>query len=215
MQHTAVRDLPDDLALPLTSGAPWWYWLGARPALDFVNTHRERWRRSVETLVTPADLALWLEQAELVDGPVPVSDELRSEALELREAIDACVRAVIDGAAPAPEAVACIDGWLDAAAERPALRVEDGVMVLGVRAGEDPARRAIAAIALDAAAMVGRAEERSRVRVCGSETCSARFYDRSPAGRRRWCSMQTCGNAAKARRHRARRRESGSYAVAS
>ena len=130
-----VRDLPDDLALPLASGAEWWYWLGGRPALDLVNTLRERWRRRVETLVTPADLELWLERAE----------------------------------------------------------------------GHSP-RRALGTIALDAARMLGDPAERARVRVCASETCSARFYDRSPAGRRRWCSMRTCGNEAKARRHRERLR---------
>ncbi|WP_245997945.1 CGNR zinc finger domain-containing protein [Nocardia pseudobrasiliensis] len=33
------------------------------------------------------------------------------------------------------------------------------------------------------------------------------YLDPSPSGRRRWCSMATCGNRAKARRHydRARR----------
>ena len=38
-------------------------------------------------------------------------------------------------------------------------------------------------VALDAARMLGAAEERARIRICGSETCSARFYDRSPAAR--------------------------------
>ncbi len=28
--------------------------------MDLVNTLRERWRREVETLVTPGDLARWL-----------------------------------------------------------------------------------------------------------------------------------------------------------
>jgi predicted RNA-binding Zn ribbon-like protein len=50
-------------------------------------------------------------------------------------------------------------------------------------------------------------DERGRLRICASETCSARFFDRSPAGQRRWCSMRTCGNEAKARRHRARLRD--------
>ena len=72
------------------------------------------------------------------------------------------------------------------------------------RVDEDPLLAALGAIALDAARMLGRAQERERVRICGSDTCSARFYDRSPAARRRWCSMALCGNVAKARRHRAR-----------
>jgi predicted RNA-binding Zn ribbon-like protein len=67
-------------------------------------------------------------------------------------------------------------------------------------------QRALAAIALDAAAMLGSAEQ-GRIRICASESCSARFFDRSPAGRRRWCSMQACGNVEKARRHRRRVRD--------
>jgi predicted RNA-binding Zn ribbon-like protein len=59
-------------------------------------------------------------------------------------------------------------------------------------------------VALDAACLLGRPHERARLRICGSDTCSARFFDRSPAARRRWCSMAGCGNVAKARRHRAR-----------
>jgi predicted RNA-binding Zn ribbon-like protein len=54
--------------------------------------------------------------------------------------------------------------------------------------------------------MLGTPAEAARIRVCASGTCSARFYDRSPAGRRRWCSMARCGNEAKARRHRERSR---------
>ena len=63
--RTDARDLPEELALPLASGAAWWYWLGGRPAVDLVNTLRERWRRRVETLVTPDDLGLWLVRAQL------------------------------------------------------------------------------------------------------------------------------------------------------
>src|SRR3954453_7398448 len=58
-----VHDLPERLERPLTTGEPWWYWLGGRPALDLVNTLRERWRRRVETLVTPGDLERWLVEA--------------------------------------------------------------------------------------------------------------------------------------------------------
>jgi predicted RNA-binding Zn ribbon-like protein len=79
--------------------------------------------------------------------------------------------------------------------------------VLGERAEADTPKSALGLVALDAARMLGSAEERARIRICAAPDCSARFYDRSPAGRRRWCSMRTCGNAAKARRHRARLRD--------
>jgi predicted RNA-binding Zn ribbon-like protein len=202
-----VVDLPEDLELPLRTGAPWWYWLGNRPALDFANTLRERWWRRVETLVTPADLSAWLLQAGLLDAPAAVTEDALAEARALREAIDAGVTAVIDGAPPPLEAIVVIDGWLAEAVPRPHLALgPDGALRLAERPAADPARAALGAVALDAARMLGRDDERRRVRVCASEACSARFYDRSPAGRRRWCSMSACGNEAKARRHRARAR---------
>src|SRR5204863_7620366 len=96
MQPNAeARDLPEELALPLASGAEWWYWLGGRPAIDLVNTLRERWRRRVETLVTPDDLGLWISRAQLAPAPLAVTPARLREARELREAIDACMHAAL------------------------------------------------------------------------------------------------------------------------
>ena len=205
--HADPRDLPEELALPLASGAVWWYWLGGRPAVDLVNTLRERWRRRVETLVTPDDLGLWLVRAHLAPAPPPVSRVRLREARELREAIDSCMQAALVREPAPAAAVATIDAWLAHAGARTQLAVaDDGTPVLGEREPADPVKRALAAVALDAARMLGTPAEAARIRVCASATCSARFYDRSPAGRRRWCSMALCGNEAKARRHRERSR---------
>jgi len=46
----------------------------------------------------------------------------------------------------------------------------------------------------------------ARVRECAADDCTWLFLDRSPSRARRWCSMQSCGNRAKARRHYRRRR---------
>jgi len=205
--HDEARDLPEDLELPLASGRPWWYWLGGRPALDLVNSRRERWRRDVETLTSPRDLSRWLLDSGVADRELPVTREVLAEAIALREAIDACARAVLEDRPVPAAAVRAIDLRIPFAAPRPRLTVaDDGTPRLGERAAADTARSALGLIALDAAAMLGDAAQRARIRVCGAPDCSARFYDRSPAGRRRWCSMRTCGNVAKARRHRARKR---------
>jgi predicted RNA-binding Zn ribbon-like protein len=196
-----MADLPEVLDLPLAGGAAYWYWLGGRPATDFVNTLRERWRRRVETLATPADLGLWLHRAGLLDEPpgaVPAS--LLPEARAVREAIDACLTAALDGRTADASALARIDRWLPAAAAPPRLIAGPAL----VAAARDDPRRALGVVALDAAHMLGDPAEATRMRICASATCSARFYDRSPTGRRRWCSMQGCGNQAKARRYRAR-----------
>ncbi len=79
----------------------------------------------------------------------------------------------------------------------------DGNPQLGASPPADAIKHALARIALDAATLLGT-NHRERLRICASPTCSARFYDASRAASRRWCSMRGCGNAAKARRHRAR-----------
>ena len=45
-----------------------------------------------------------------------------------------------------------------------------------------------------------------RIKTCASDTCDWIFYDASRTSRRRWCDMATCGNRAKAARHRAKER---------
>ncbi len=44
----------------------------------------------------------------------------------------------------------------------------------------------------------------SRVRSCADPRCGRAFVDTTRNGRRRWCDMATCGNRAKAARHRRR-----------
>jgi predicted RNA-binding Zn ribbon-like protein len=190
---------------PLERGAPYWYWLGGRPALDLVNTRRERWRRNVECLTSDRDAAQWLVAANLLPAPAAPRRGLAREAIELREAIDAGVRAVVAGQRVDGAALRLINEWLVLVESTPALVVgDDGRPLLAERTTAPSPRRALGVVALDAARMLGRPEERERVRICGSETCSARFYDRSPAAGRRWCSMRACGNVEKARRHRAK-----------
>ena len=108
-EHGTARDLPEELALPLASGAEWWYWLGGRPSIDLVNTLRERWRRRVETLVTPEDLGLWLARAEVLPEVPAVSRARLREARALREAVDLCLQAALAGESAPAAAVAAQD----------------------------------------------------------------------------------------------------------
>jgi predicted RNA-binding Zn ribbon-like protein len=194
------RDLPAGAPV---SGVPYWYWLGGRPAMDFVNTRRERWRRDVECLLSVDEVVIWLVRARLLAQPMRAPASILTEARTLREAIDAGVRAAVERTAPDPDVIGHIDDWLALAGLRPALVAgAHGEPVLSERATADSPRRALGMVAYDAACMLGSPSERARVRICGSDTCSARFYDRSPAGARRWCSMAVCGNQNKARRWR-------------
>jgi predicted RNA-binding Zn ribbon-like protein len=46
----------------------------------------------------------------------------------------------------------------------------------------------------------------TRLKVCSMDTCQWAFYDRSKNRSGRWCSMGVCGNRAKTRSYRDRRR---------
>jgi predicted RNA-binding Zn ribbon-like protein len=46
-----------------------------------------------------------------------------------------------------------------------------------------------------------------RLKRCEGTRCSLLFLDTSRPGRRRWCSMERCGNRAKVAAHRRRRKE--------
>lgn len=46
-----------------------------------------------------------------------------------------------------------------------------------------------------------------RLRPCGNDECRLFLLDRSRANTARWCSMKTCGNRLKARRHQERVRQ--------
>lgn len=51
-------------------------------------------------------------------------------------------------------------------------------------------------------------DEAAKARICANDTCRWVFFDNSRTHQRRWCDMASCGNRAKAARHRARARAS-------
>ena len=47
----------------------------------------------------------------------------------------------------------------------------------------------------------------ARLKRCEGSRCALLFVDTSRSGRRRWCSMERCGNRSKVAAHRRRRKE--------
>ena len=115
----------------------------------------------------------------------------------------AAVTGIIAGKAPARESLALLrEHWITGIGAHE-LRFGD--------AGVSPTLRSDAAdLDLIAATIGGRMVAQvfplptERLRMCEGPNCSWLFIDRSKAGRRRWCDMAVCGNAAKSRRFYAR-----------
>lgn len=72
---------------------------------------------------------------------------------------------------------------------------------------DGPAAGVVAARAVIAWAHV-TSQAPGRLRPCGNDDCRLFFIDHSKGNTARWCSMATCGNRMKARRHHARRASS-------
>jgi putative endopeptidase len=73
------------------------------------------------------------------------------------------------------------------------------------RGGGEPLDAPLRPIARSAAELLTSADV-ARVRECDGATCTWLFLDSSRNRSRRWCSMESCGNRAKARRHYHRQR---------
>jgi predicted RNA-binding Zn ribbon-like protein len=70
-------------------------------------------------------------------------------------------------------------------------------------------RRLLSSVARDAIDVFGGPRS-ARLKRCEGSRCSLLFVDTSRSGRRRWCSMERCGNRSKVAAHRRRRKESES-----
>ena len=187
---------------------------GGHLALDLANTisRRARPETSTERLFDFGRLITWSQKAGLVSPKD--AERLRSEgtarpraavsalrrAVAVREAIYSLFEAVADGHRPPTDALDALNAALPDALST--LRVAPDRGGFGWRYAPPPDDLApMLAPIVRAAAELLTSDDRSRVRVCGSATCSWLFLDRSKNGTRRWCDMKVCGNREKARRH--------------
>jgi predicted RNA-binding Zn ribbon-like protein len=166
-------------------------------SLELLNT---RWRSGGsirDLLAEEGGLALWLGATGLAERCPATEASLAA----LRQAREALTAAVGTPSAPTPQARAALNAVLaharlrrELTASGPASRVEV----------QDPSWLAAWLAVDDYLALLGDTPD--RIRRCADEQCVLHFFDTSQNGRRRWCSMATCGNRNKASRHYARTR---------
>jgi predicted RNA-binding Zn ribbon-like protein len=155
-----------------------------------------------------ASLRAWLASRGLLRDNRAL--EAVNEALpafhELRDLVHAATLRLVEAGEPSAAQVRRLNGVLRDGLHYHQLRPgDDGSRFTVGQVGDDLAQ-ARAAIAGSLAHYIAD-HDVARLRICANDECSWRFVDRSPAGRRRWCDMRTCGNRAKVARHRARARQ--------
>lgn len=175
--------------------------------VEFANTARLSVEPVTDDLRDAENLAAWLEEHGL---PTAGHSRVVAQLSAFRD-LRALVREVaarLDGGRPPTRAqIAAINRVLRDGPHYHALRAGDGGAGFSVMPVGDELDQARSAIAGSLAHYLAD-HDLERLRVCADDTCRWLFVDRSPAGRRRWCDMRTCGNRAKVARHRARARAS-------
>ncbi|WP_407560472.1 CGNR zinc finger domain-containing protein [Streptomyces sp. 184] len=155
-----------------------------------------------EVLHTPADVAAWATASRLRPAPeLTVADADVAAVRHLRDALFRLTRARAH-AAPLPTADLAT---LNAAAAEPPLAprlTPDGTPAWSPHPATTA--RLLSTVARDAVDLFS-GPYAHRIRECAGDRCYLLFADTSRPGRRRWCSMDRCGNRHKARTLRARR----------
>jgi predicted RNA-binding Zn ribbon-like protein len=173
-------------------------------ALEFLNTHELESGHLIDQLHEPADASGWFVDHEVLHatGDRPWSEADLERVRIVRDALREVVDAVVESRQPAPAAVTLVNEALMAGAA-PSVELDGRTIRIGHRHTASAVDDALASLA---APIIGElaSGRPDRFRTCANERCRWSFYDASPTGRRRWCDMKTCGNRAKAARHRER-----------
>ena len=189
---------------------------------DFLNTKELDSGSLVDRLTSFDDAANWLmERGICHDGKgadgLRVSGLSETAALARVRNVREALREVADAVAterPAdPGALREVNRAIRERERIELVAEPDGVSIGHSHVG-DPLDDALARLADPLVAEI-QSGNSDRVRICANDTCRWLFYDESRAGRRRWCDMATCGNRAKAARHRARAKAGTQAAPAS
>jgi predicted RNA-binding Zn ribbon-like protein len=191
-----------------------WLFISDRLWLDFVNTDDTHRRLRVDALRDFDALALWLQAAGVLDDERTAAMLRRareqpagaSAALADARRVRAALRALAERGVQQPLVVQDAIDEINRVLGRSAgtRRVEsrdDGAFVRSFVPGGD-AFAGLMIPVVESAADTLVLGELVRVRRCADAGCTRVFHDESKNGRRRWCDMKSCGNRAKAARHR-------------
>jgi predicted RNA-binding Zn ribbon-like protein len=197
--------------------------LGERLSLDFANT--ADWHASdhpVESLISYSDLVVWSQQVGILtdhqaqrllkeaarrpEGATVVLER----AIALREAIYRIFSAISHRRPPQAADLATLNAELSRALAQSRIASTAEGFTWDWAGAEDTLDWMLWPVVHDAAGLL-TSEKLDRVGQCADDRCGWLFLDTSRNRSRRWCSMEDCGNRAKARRHYERKRAVRKY----
>ncbi|WP_276122466.1 CGNR zinc finger domain-containing protein [Pararhizobium qamdonense] len=189
----------------LNSGDLSYRFTANRLCLDFLATKGEVGHRDIERIGTPQAYSSWIAAAGILDRDVFVGPADVADAIRFRELLRSYFSQMARGLAPDQLTIAEINE----AARRPSPRFELNKLGVAVAKRADVAgQAALSSVARDVLLLVSE-NLLGRVKQCSDPTCNMYFLDNSRGNNRIWCATvgRGCGNKAKKRAFRARKRE--------
>jgi predicted RNA-binding Zn ribbon-like protein len=173
---------------------------GGHPALDLVNTVYGQVHGAVEddVLATPEDLVIFARRIGFADAATPAAAPAARAGVELRDALDPVLRAILADHEPPSDRLAAVQAGAAAAVAAAQLGPPHWTWP-----PDDPLTP-VHRLAWAASQLLTDAGSLERLHCCAG--CRWLFVDRSRGAGRRWCSMEDCGTEAKKRRYIERRR---------
>ncbi len=161
--------------------------IAGRLALDFLNT--ANWTNdgniAQERITCSADLQVWLNAAGKPNAKHPVSiEELVAFRLKLRSAFSDNTNA----------------GKLGLGRTFCQIELIPEAAIIELRS-----QPIMSLITISALSILSDTREIGRVKTCPGIDCGWKFMDETKNARRKWCSMELCGNRAKAARSYAKK----------
>ncbi len=174
-------------------------WRASESPKELLNAYEDfvRWGRYTELLTERQGRDLLKEAAHRPDEARAVVDR----AIELRETIYRLLSAVAAGQRTSAADVAYLNSRLKAALANLQVEATPEGFQWGWSDGRVHLERMLWDVVHATADFLVDEVAVGQLRECPGEGCAWLFVDTSRNKRRRWCSMEGCGNRAKARRH--------------
>lgn len=174
--------------------------IGNNLAIDLTNTEVIRDGALIDLLQDKAALLRWVQTAELLVDSRAITTTVLDDALELRSALKNTCSARMKGRAASKKDLATINKCLAHHTTTQVLRCKEGVFALQSAQKNLSPAMLLGYIAHEGAHLLA-SPQAQRLKRCQNPDCVLVFVDTSRSKKRRWCSMEGCGNRAKVATH--------------
>jgi predicted RNA-binding Zn ribbon-like protein len=182
--------------------------IGGAVWINLANTIAMHNDRKVDLLEDPSKRLQWLEENELLHGKRRVDsppDELLPILLKLRSICSDALSEIMKNGRLSNQTFSRLEETSNELVVVVRMTRQDGKLhlIYDGRSLEDRIRYAVITSMVET---LGKYLP-ERIRKCEHESCVLHFVDTSKGGKRRWCSMEWCGNRQKAADFYARQRD--------